>query len=161
MSDGIFADWQEYMWPPFQILALVRRRRGASVLETCLALPVLISLSMGLVDYGSYFYLKNTIQGAACAGVRAAIPSTATNASVTGTTGLVTTMMNSAGISSSKYSVTLSPSDISTAAAGSQVSVTITANWSTVGTHLLPSSMGGIGSGKQIIGTAVMLKESN
>ena len=44
--------------------------RGASVLEMALVLPILLMLSFGVVDYGYYFYVKNTVQGAALAGAR-------------------------------------------------------------------------------------------
>jgi Flp pilus assembly protein TadG len=123
--------------------------------------PMLFMLSFGVADYGYFLYLKNTFQGAAQAGARAAVPYAATNANVTGATGVVTKMLTAAGIPSGNYSVTLNPSNISGLSAGTLVTVTITANWSTVGTHILPASMGGIGSGKQITGAAVAQKESN
>jgi Flp pilus assembly protein TadG len=133
-------------------------RRGASVLEMCLALPVLVMLSLGAVDYGNYFFLKNTFQGAAQAGVRAAIPAAATNANVTT---VINNMMGAAGVPSSKYTVTFSPSNVSGQAAGTTITITITANWTAVGTNLLPGVFGGIGSSKQITCAAVMQKESS
>jgi Flp pilus assembly protein TadG len=128
------------------------------MLELMLVLPILLMLSFGVVDYGYYFYLKNTLQGAAQAGARSAVPATSTNASVTSA---VANILTAAGLASSSYSVTLNPSDISTAAAGSTVTVTITCTWASVGTHALSSSLGGISDSKQIIGVAVMRKESS
>lgn len=128
------------------------------MLELMLVLPILLMLSFGVVDYGYYFYLKNTLQGAAQAGARAAIPGSATNSSVTTAVGNI---MTAAGISSSNYTVTLSPTDVSTASAGSTVTVTVTCSWANVGTHALSSSFGGISNTKQIIGVAVMRKESS
>ena len=93
--------------------------------------------------------------------MRAAVPYSATNSAVTGTTGVVTKMLTAAGIPSANYTVTLSPTNISNISAGTLITVTISANWSTVGTHILPASMGGIGSGKQVTGAAVAQKESN
>ena len=134
------------------------RRRGSSVLELCLVLPILIMLSFGVVDYGYFFYVKNTIQGAAEAGVRTAIPPTATNANVTT---VITNMMTAAGLQSSGYTVTLSPTDVSTAAAGSSVSVTITITWGNVSFKALSSGYGGISNSKAVTGAAVMIKESS
>ena len=134
------------------------KRRGGSMLELVLLLPILLMLSFGVVDYGYYFYLKNTLQGAAQAGARAAIPGAATNANVTTA---VSNILTAAGLSSSNYTVTLSPTDVSTATAGSTVTVTITCTWANVGTRALSSSFGGISDSKQIVGVAVMRKESS
>lgn len=123
-----------------------------------LVLPILLMLSFGVVDYGYYFYLKNTFQGAAQAGARAAVPATATNANVTTA---IANVLTAAGLPSASYTVTLNPTDISTAAAGSSVTVTITTTWATVGTHALSSSFGGISDTKQVVGVAVMRKESS
>jgi Flp pilus assembly protein TadG len=135
-----------------------RARRGVSVLEMALVLPILLMLSFGAVDYGYFLYVKNTVQGAAQAGARAAIPSDATNAKVTS---IISSMMTAAGLQSSSYQVTCNPSDVSTAAAGSPVTVTITCTWANVGLHALPVAMGGISNSKQVIGAAVMIKEAS
>lgn len=135
-----------------------RVRRGASVLEMALVLPILLMLSFGVVDYGYFFFVKNTVQGAAQAGARAAVLASATNADVTN---IITTAMTAAGMQNSGYTVTLNPSDVSTATAGNPVTVTISVSWGTVGLHALSSSMGGISNSKQIVGAAVMRKESD
>ena len=133
-------------------------RRGGSLLELILVLPILLMLSFGVVDYGYYLYLKNTFQGAALDGARAAIPASATNANVTST---ITAVMTAAGMQSSGYTVTLTPSDVSAATAGSNVTVQISASWANVGTHALGTAWGGISNSKNITATAVMVKESN
>ena len=129
-------------------------------MEMALAMPLLVMMAFGVADYGEFVYLKNTFQAAASAGARAAIPSTATNTTLTGATGVITTMMSAAGISSSNYTVTTTPTSISGAAAGTAITVTITGNWSTLGTHVLPPCFGGIAANKQIIGAAVMIREN-
>ena len=134
-------------------------RGGSAILETAVVLPVLLMLSLGMAQYGYYFYLKNTFQGAAQAGARAAIPATATNASVTGAGGVVTNMLTAAGIPAASYTVTLSPSDISTASAGTQVRVTISASWGTIGVQTLAPALGGISPVKSVTGVGVMVKE--
>ncbi|HSV12633.1 MAG TPA: TadE/TadG family type IV pilus assembly protein [Tepidisphaeraceae bacterium] len=136
-------------------------RAGSAILEMSLIAPLLFMLSFGVADYGYFLYVKNTFQGAAQAGARAAVPYAATNANVTGTTGIVTKMMTAAGVPSANYTVTLSPSNISGISAGTLITVTLSANWSTVGTHILPASMGGLGSSKVVSATAIAQKESN
>lgn len=143
---------------PPSLVSAGRKRRGSSVLEFVLVLPILIMLSLGVVDYGYFFYVKNTLQGAAEAAARAAIPPTATNSSVTT---VVSNMMTAAGLQNSGYTVTFSPSDVSTASAGSSVSVTINLTWGNVSFKALSSGYGGISSSKQVTGTAVMIKESS
>jgi Flp pilus assembly protein TadG len=137
---------------------LKARRRGSSVLEFVLVLPILIMLSFGIVDYGYFFYVKNTLQGTAEAGVRAAIPATATNSTVTT---VVSNMLTAAGLQNSGYTVAFNPTDVSTASAGTTVTVTVTINWGNVSFHALSSGYGGISNSKQVVGTAAMIKESN
>jgi Flp pilus assembly protein TadG len=131
-------------------------RRGGALVEAALVLPLIIMLGFGAIDYSDYFFLKNSFQGAANAGARAAIPSSAANSNVTG---IISTMLGAAGITSNKYSVTLSPTNVATVSAGSNITVTITGNWGTCGTHMLSTTLGGIGNSKQIVGAAVMQKE--
>lgn len=137
----------------------VRRRhgrRGASVLEMALVLPVLLMLSFGIVEYGYFFYVKNTVTSAAQAGSRVAIMGSSTNADVSNAVG---NMMTAAGLQNSGYQLTLNPADVSTAAQGANVTVTVTCNWSSVGIHALPVAMGGISDSKSIVGSASMRKE--
>ena len=132
-------------------------RRGGAVLETALVMGVLLMLSLGTAEYGYFFFVKNILAGAARDGVRAAIPSTAQNSDVTTA---ISTAMTAAHIPSTEYTVTLSPSDISTATQGTAVTVTIACTWGTVGVTPLPTALGGIATSKQVVGVAVMRKES-
>src|SRR3954451_10367602 len=86
-----------------RILPWRSRRRGNGVMEAALVLPVLLYLSMGMVEFGQYFYAKHTIQAAARDGARNAILPTATQ--TTATTAISNTM-SSANFSSSTYSYT-------------------------------------------------------
>jgi Flp pilus assembly protein TadG len=135
----------------------VRARRGGAVMETALVMGVLIMLSFGTAEYGYYFFVKDILAGAARDGVRAAIPSSAANSDVTTA---ITTAMTAAHIPATEYTVTTSPTDISTATQGNPVTVTITCTWGTVGVTPLPVSLGGIPTTKQVVGVAVMRKES-
>jgi Flp pilus assembly protein TadG len=134
------------------------RRKGAALLEMLLVLPVLLMLSLGVVDYGYYLYLKNTFQSAAQAGARAAVPYAATNSSANG---IVTQMMTAGGFPAASYIVTLSPSNVSGLSAGTQITVTISALWGNVGTHALGSSFGGMSNSKTVVAMAIMQKEAN
>jgi Flp pilus assembly protein TadG len=142
---------------PRTITGALRQRRGSSVLEFVLVLPILIMLSFGVVDYGYFFYVKNTLQGAAEAGARAAIPSSSTNASVNT---VISNMITAAGLQNSGYTVTFSPSDVSTSSPGTTVSVTIGLTWGNVSFKALSSGYGGISNSKVVSGNAVMVKES-
>ena len=133
-------------------------RRGASVLEFVLVIPILTMLSFGIVDYGYYFYVKNTVQGAAQSGARASISGTALQSDVTTA---VSNILTAAGLQNSGYTLTTSPTDITTASVGSTVTVTVRVNWSNVGLHTLSSGYGGISNSKVITGAASMRKESN
>jgi Flp pilus assembly protein TadG len=135
----------------------VRSRRGGAVLETALVMGLLIMLSFGTAEYGYFFFVKNILAGAARDGVRAAIPATALNSDVTSA---ISSAMSAAHISSTNYTVTTSPADITTATSGTPVTVTITCTWGTVGVTPLPVAMGGIPNTKQVTGVAVMRKES-
>jgi Flp pilus assembly protein TadG len=137
-------------------IARKRARGGGALVESILVMPLIVMLGFGTIDYSYYFYLKNTFQGASQAGARAAIPSAAVNSNVTG---VISTMLTAAGIASSKYTVALSPTNVNGLSSGTNITVTITASWGTVGTHMLSTSLGGIGNAKQVVGTAVMQKE--
>jgi Flp pilus assembly protein TadG len=134
-----------------------RGRRGNAVLDAALVLPILLSLTFGTVEYGYYFFMKHSLEGAAREGARAAIvPSTANNTPVTTA---VATALNAAGLNSSlttldnKYTLSISPAV--TSASGTAITVSVTASWGTVGIRPL----GLIGSAKVVSGTAVMRKE--
>jgi Flp pilus assembly protein TadG len=133
-------------------------RRGNALLDAALVLPILLSLTFGTVEYGYFFFVKHSLQGAAREGCRAAIVPTATNSTVTQT---IAASLNAAGLNSStttldsKFTLTLSPSNVSGLAAGTSVTVQLDATWGTVGVRPL----GLIGAAKIVRGTTVMRKE--
>jgi Flp pilus assembly protein TadG len=139
-----------------QILRSLRGRkfRGSAILDAALVFPILLSLTFGTVEYGYYFYVKHSLQGAAREGARAAIVPDATNANVTTA---VTNAMSAAGLSSSGYQVTPSPANVNGLAAGTSITVTVTCTWGTAGSGFRP--LGLIGSNKQVKGVTVMRKE--
>jgi Flp pilus assembly protein TadG len=136
-------------------LRTANRRKGAALLETALALLVLIPLTLGMIEFSYFFFAKHSIQGAAREGARAAILPDATNSKVTTA---VQNAMTMAGLNNSGYTVTLSPSNVASAAAGTQISVTVQCNWSTLWTVPVgvwsPKPSGG-----KVTGVTVMRKE--
>lgn len=136
-----------------------RPRRGNGVLEAALVLPVLLFLSMGMVEFGQFFYAKHTIQAAARDGCRTAILPTSTHSQATSA---VSNTMSAAGYIPSKYSVSFQNptnnatiSDVSTVTKGNGIRVTVTANYGNVGLRPL----GVIAANKQVIGITTMVKE--
>ena len=125
-------------------------------MQMALILPLLLMLTFGAVDFGYFFFVKNTLVGAAQAGVRAAIPQAALNSDVSTA---VNNVMQSAGISSSNYTVTVSPSDITTATPQTKINVIVSTTWGQVGFNSLSLPYGGISSSKAISGSASMIKE--
>jgi Flp pilus assembly protein TadG len=133
-------------------LQRLRRFGGNAVLEAALVLPILTSVAFGTIEFGHFFFVKNTLQGAAREGARAAIPATGTNADVTTA---VSAVMTAAGFTSGQYTVTTNPATISSTATGSNVTVTVTCTWGTVG--IRPMAL--IPSAKSVTGVAVMRRE--
>jgi Flp pilus assembly protein TadG len=127
-------------------------RRGNAVIEAVLVIPILLLLAFGTVEFGHFFFVKHNLQGAAREGARAAIVSGATNADVSAA---VSASLTAAGLQGSGYTVTTNPSDVSTAASGTNVSVAVKCSWGNVGVR----PMGMISATKQAQGTTVMRKE--
>jgi len=134
------------------------RRRGSAVMDAALVFPVLLLLTFGCVEFGHFFFIKHTMQGAAREGARAAITPGATNTDVTSA---VQIAMNAAGLLSSGYNVQVlngaGTSSVSAAsvAAGSPIQVRVSVGWGSVGVRPL----GLIGTAKQVVGQTVMRKE--
>jgi Flp pilus assembly protein TadG len=153
-----------------------RRRHGAAVLELALTLAILLNLTFGMVEFGYYFFVKNTCQGAARDGARAGIVTGATY-STTNTSASITTSVQTAmsaagfGTSSPKYTFSVyddttdpthaSPittdAGLAAVSTGDALEVDVQGTWSTIGAGFRPLSL--IGSSKVVLGTAVMRHE--
>jgi Flp pilus assembly protein TadG len=119
-----------------------------------MALGVLMSLVFGGVEFGYYVFVKHAIQAATREGARTAVLVGSTNSSVTTA---VSNAMTNAGLSGSGYTLTTSPTDITTAASGSEITVTVSCTWGVVGQGVRPLSL--ISSTKVMSVSVVMLKE--
>jgi Flp pilus assembly protein TadG len=132
-------------------------RRGATLLETGIVMLMLSYLSFGMVEFGYYFYVKNAMEGAAREGARAGIVPGNDNTSVT--TAAQNAMI---GFNSANYSVSITDTsgnalNAGTATTGTQIEVTVSATWSTIGSGFRPMNL--IGGTKTIKGICVMRKE--
>lgn len=134
------------------------RRTGAAILELALTLGILLGLTFGTVEFGHFFFIKNTVQGAAREGARASIPPGAANSDVNTA---VNAVLNAAGLSPSSFTTTVRVNGVvanaSTAAAGQQIEVTVSASWGSVGLRPL----GLIGSEKAVLGAGSMRREGD
>ena len=150
---------------PVPAAATVRRRRqrglrrvGNATLEMVFALGILLNLTFGTIEFGHFFFVKNTLQGAAREGARASISAAATNAEVTSA---VNSSLTAAGFNTASYTIRIRNStdtadvNVATVAAGSSILVKVSGTWGTVGLRPL----GLISSTKVVLGTAVMRKE--
>jgi Flp pilus assembly protein TadG len=133
-------------------------RRGATILEMALTLGVLLSLSFGTVEFGYFFFLKNTVQGAAREGARVAITPTASNTDVTT---VVNGALQAAGLRTTDFTITVkvagTVANCNTAVAGQAVEVSVQGTWGTIGLRPL----GLIGTNKTLVGVATMRKEGS
>jgi Flp pilus assembly protein TadG len=133
------------------------RRPGSSVLDMALVLPILLALSFGTIEFGYYMFVKHNMQAAAREGARAAIVPSAVTSDVTTA---VANVMAAAGLTQSGYTTSITDTNgntinVSTAAAGTAIKVTVQCSWGTVGVRPL----GVISSSKVVAGTTVMRKE--
>ena len=138
---------------------VTRRRGGHGVMEAALVLPVLLALSMGMVEFGQFFYARHTVTAAARDGCRTAILGGSTHAQAVGA---VDGAMNSAGFAQGTYTVAFANPDSGAAIAdvaqvqrGNGVRVTVSANFGGIATRPL----GVIPADKQVTGITTMLKE--
>lgn len=128
-------------------------RRGGATLEAALVLPLLLMLAFGVVEYGYFFYVQHTMQGAARTGARAAIVPGSTAAQVNSA---IDSAMSAAGFASNKYTKSFNGPAVT---AGTSITVTVQGTWGTIGVHPLPETLGGIAPAKVVRSSAVMVKE--
>src|SRR5215213_7362650 len=99
-------------------------RGGATILEMALTLGILLNLTFGTIEFGYFFFVKNTVQGAAREGARAAIPPGAANTDVTKA---VNGALTAAGLKTSDFTTTVKVNGVAanagTAVAGQQLEV--------------------------------------
>src|SRR4051812_48414730 len=80
-----------------------RRRDGAALVEMAIVMPLLLLLTLGLIEYGWVFLRVSQINQAARQGVRTAVRPDAT---VNNVTTVVSNMMTQANLQNSGYTMT-------------------------------------------------------
>ena len=104
-----------------------------------IVLPLLLMLTIGLLEYGWFFFNAHQVANAAQQGARVGTRADATSADVEET---VDSLMDSAGLGDSGYELSISPSDITDLEPGEALTVEITVpygNIELVGTLLVPT----------------------
>jgi Flp pilus assembly protein TadG len=147
-----------------------RWRRGSAILDAALVFPILLSLTFGTIEYGYFFFVKHTLQGAAREGCRAGIVPTGSTG--TGDSTAVTTAiaqyLQGAGLNTgsttldSKYTLLIqSPLgtniNAGTVPVGNPVFVTLQSTWGQMGSGFRPMNL--IATAHTVSGVSVMRKE--
>jgi Flp pilus assembly protein TadG len=149
------------------------RHNGAAIVELALTLSILFSICYGIIAFGYYFFVKNTMENAVREGCRAGIVSGAT---IAGCNSVIELQLQNAGLCPSgttasgggpytigNYSVTYTDSttsqtvsNLSTMTIGDSLTVTATASWGTVGQAF---SYEGIIASTKVISTSCSMRK--
>ena len=127
-------------------------RSGAAVVEFAVLAPVLFLLIFGMIEYGRMVMVQQLITNASREGARVAILDGMTNADV------IDAVQShvGGGVTIADSDVTTTPTDISTAASGTSVTVTVAVNFSDV--SWLPDALW-LGS-KRLSASSAMRRET-
>jgi Flp pilus assembly protein TadG len=98
------------------------RCRGAAAVEIALVFPLIVLLTLAVIEYSWLFLKAQQITTAAREGARAAIRQDSTNGDVLA---IVDDRMQSAGMAGSGYDVDFSPGDVSSVEVGTAVNVRV------------------------------------
>ena len=129
-----------------------RQRHGAAVVEFALVAPLFIMLVFGILEYGRMVMVQQVLTNAAREGARAAVLDGATSTSVTAK---VNAYLNGASVPNA--TVTVEPSNPSSAPMGDPVTVTAQVTFGQV--SWLPSPMY-ISSSQALRSSCVMRREA-
>lgn len=99
------------------------QRRGLAAVELAVCLPVIVVLVFAAIESCSMIFITQSLHAATYEGVRVAVNPTATSAQATARTQQILTGHGIAGAT-----ILLTPADVTTAASGSLVRVTVTAS---------------------------------
>lgn len=126
------------------------KRRGTAAVEFALVAPVFFLLVFGMIEFGRMIMVQQVLTNASREGARAAVLDGATSGSVTST-------VNSylAGAALGSASITMTPTDPTTAGAGQPVTVAVQLPFSSV-SWLPPMFL----QGAQLSATTVMRRET-
>jgi Flp pilus assembly protein TadG len=114
-------------------------RRGATIVETALVLPVLLLVILGMIEMARMSMANQLLTNAARAGARVAVVpgNTATDVSTA-----VQTLLNSGGIAT--YTLTITPADPTTTTLGNPVTVSVSTAFTNVSWLSKPLFLGSV-----------------
>lgn len=124
-------------------------RRGVSVVEVAVTLPLVILMAFGVVEFGRGMMVKHSLEESARAGCRVAVLSDTTTQDVKN---IVASSMSIANITD--YTVTINPTPLTGVAKMSEVSVTVSVPFDKVA-----YASGSFLQGKTLTGSCVMSAE--
>ena len=108
---------------------LRRRRAGAAMVEMALTLPLFLAVVLGIIEFGRAFMVEQVVTNAAREGARhGVLPGVTAAAAVQ----KARDHLAAANLNVPQATVTISPSDLSTARTGSAVTVTVAIPYSAV-----------------------------
>lgn len=126
--------------------------RGVSTIELAVIMPLLLLLTLGLIEYGWMFLKSHQVTNAARQGARVAARIDANAASAQSA---VDQAMAAGGLSGTGYTVAVDPADLATLEAGQLFTVSVTVQYANVrllGITLIPQP-------SQLSATVTMAKE--
>jgi Flp pilus assembly protein TadG len=131
-----------------------------------LALPLLLAMGLGMVEFGEFFHVKHTFESATRDGCRMAISAAATQSQVVAR---MTAVLADANITYNSSWLTMidttsntAVTDVSTVPAGHFLKVQLSTAYDQIPGVVRPLyffTKNGIGTGKAIKGTTTMVKE--
>jgi Flp pilus assembly protein TadG len=117
-------------------MALLRtKRRGAAAIETALVLPLVLLVTFGVIEYGWLLLKSQQISNACRHGARIGARYGSSAATITAA---VQSSLNTAGLGTSGFTLTLTPSDPMTLASGDALTVHLLIPYANVGALGLP-----------------------
>jgi Flp pilus assembly protein TadG len=129
------------------------KRLGAAAVEFAIVAPLFFLLVFGMVEFGRMVMIQQVITNASREGARKAVLDGASSSNVKSA---VVTYMANGGVTIATSNVTINPTDPTTAAAGSPVTVTVSVPFNQV--SWLPSPM--FLGGRQMTASTVMRREA-
>jgi Flp pilus assembly protein TadG len=105
-------------------------RRGAALVEAAIVTPLVMLLVMGCVEYGWMMLKAQDISNAARRGARAGALAWSTSSDINTA---VSAAMTQAGLDSSGYVVTITPSDPTTLSSGANLTVRVSVPYANIG----------------------------
>lgn len=99
-----------------------RSRRGTTIVEAAIVLPLLLTLTFAGIEYGWMMLCDQQLTNVVEQAARTAATPSSTNASVNSQ---ITTQMTAANLGSSGYTTTYTPANVATVATGGSLTVTI------------------------------------